>query len=422
MRYRSAFISLIQSRLAQSAAKYTAFTAIDKIVPLLFLPIAVAKLSPESLGLISLFYATNLLFSTMAPLQTHGVIPTRFYKLSANDLKIYIGNALFMVLLSEIVFLTLLIPLWPTLSQMFNLPSNWLFLLIFSSLGTGLFQVAQTIHRLEDNWKLFGSMQILKTSVDIGCTLAIVLLSNEPNQLARIIPITLANSLFGVASLLFIVFSGRALFSIHKIYLKEILVFCAPLIPHSLSGWIINSSDRFFLSKYAGLDVTGKYDVAYTLGMMISLLSQSFNMAWSPYLFRILSENSNNSFAQTKKIRRLYASSILVAGVVLAVVAHVAMRLFAPPQFQTDASVIYLISAAFIAQAFYFLYVNYLLYFHKTVVLLLITGTCSVISILLSITLIPKMGMLGAAISTCVAFFSLFLLTKNAVHLLVKDS
>lgn len=412
---------MFSSHLTKSAAKYTILTAIDKIVPIIFLPLAVAKLSPESLGLISLFVATNFLFSTFAPLQVFGAVSTRFYNLIAEDLNRYIGNSILLILLSELAFLLVVSPVWPHLSAAYNLPTSWLFLLALSSLGSGLFQTFQTINRLADRWILFGGVQVAKSLLEIFSTLALVFFVSQPDHLSRVVPITLVNGVFGLGSLLVLVFSRSISFSVDKQYLKEMAKFCLPLIPHSLGGWVINSSDRFFLSRYQGIEVTGRYEVIYTLGMMISLLSQAFNMAWSPYLFRHLSENKDSVLEGTEKIRSLYILIISIAGVVLAIGAHVALLFFAPPKYQVSGSVIYLISGAYLSQAFYFLYVNYLLYFHRTVALFKITTCSAVVSVSLSFSLIPRFGIDGAAISTFVSFFLLFIFTKVAVNSLAKE-
>jgi O-antigen/teichoic acid export membrane protein len=106
---------------------------------------------------------------------------------------------------------------------------------------------------------------------------------------------------------------------------------------------------------------------------------------------------------------------VLVAGL-----SHLAVTYFAPAKYQVDGALIYLITAAYVAQAYYLMYTNYLFHFHKTIMLLFITGFSGLLGVFLNIWLIPSYGMVGAAIATLVSFASLFVLTKGAVSYLFR--
>ena len=69
--------------------------------------------------------------------------------------------------------------------------------------------------------------------------------------------------------------------------LKSSLAFGLPLIPHQLSGWALNMSDRVLLERFVSLDQLGVYDLGYKFGMILDIILQSFNFGWSPLFFRL---------------------------------------------------------------------------------------------------------------------------------------
>jgi O-antigen/teichoic acid export membrane protein len=51
--------------------------------------------------------------------------------------------------------------------------------------------------------------------------------------------------------------------------IRELLLFCLPLLPVQLAMWVVASSDRFFIKHYAGLEEVGRYALVYTFALLI---------------------------------------------------------------------------------------------------------------------------------------------------------
>src|SRR5208337_1958854 len=54
----------------------------------------------------------------------------------------------------------------------------------------------------------------------------------------------------------------------------------ATLVPHQLMAGGLIAGDRFILQHYRGLHEIGLYSIAYTFGMVMSLVTMSLNQAW----------------------------------------------------------------------------------------------------------------------------------------------
>lgn len=67
-----------------------------------------------------------------------------------------------------------------------------------------------------------------------------------------------------VVSILFFIYILKDIrFTINKKYLMSAVVFVLPLVPHALSGWVINLSDRIFIERYCTLEDLAIYSLGY---------------------------------------------------------------------------------------------------------------------------------------------------------------
>lgn len=62
--------------------------------------------------------------------------------------------------------------------------------------------------------------------------------------------------------------------------IKEMLKYSWPIIPNSLSNWVLSVSDRFVLTAFMGLESTAIYGVAYKIPSLITAAQGTFVFAW----------------------------------------------------------------------------------------------------------------------------------------------
>jgi O-antigen/teichoic acid export membrane protein len=66
----------------------------------------------------------------------------------------------------------------------------------------------------------------------------------------------------------------------HIFSAKEMLRYTIPVIPNTTMWWLINSSNRFFIEKYRGLEEIGIFAVANKFPAIIVLLYNIFSISW----------------------------------------------------------------------------------------------------------------------------------------------
>ena len=146
----------------------------------------------------------------------------------------------------------------------------------------------------------------------------------------------LANALADLTSMVFVFIAGGCWRyfkpkAFDKTLWKEMLRYCLPMIPASISFWIINASDMFFVQGmcegYAGRSGNhwvGLLSAGYFLPQIITILGSIFYEAWQ--LSAVTEETDREAFFS--KIFRVYASVLFccVAGIIM--LCQLLMRVF----------------------------------------------------------------------------------------------
>ena len=113
--------------------------------------------------------------------------------------------------------------------------------------------------------------------------------------------------------------------------LKGMLAYGLPLIPGSISMWVINSFDRWFLTRYAGLDDVGLYATGAKIGSAIVVVTSAFRTANAPHQFAISSdEDAREFYASTFKYYLLFFSFL---GIINSIFAKEVIELLTPNEY-----------------------------------------------------------------------------------------
>lgn len=62
--------------------------------------------------------------------------------------------------------------------------------------------------------------------------------------------------------------------------IKEMLAYSWPLIPNSISWWVVNVSDRLIINNFIGLAANGIYAVANKIPAIVNVLFSVFHVSW----------------------------------------------------------------------------------------------------------------------------------------------
>ena len=197
--------------------------------------------------------------------------------------------------------------------------------------------------------------------------------------------------------------------------LKSLLRFGLPLIPAVLCVLAIDLSDRYILEYFAGLEQVGVYSLGYRLGMIMTLFVTAFRVAWPPFFLSVSAQKD------AKNIYARVLTYFLVTGVVLflgvTLYLRIVLHLFVGEEYWVASPIVPVILLSYL---FYGVYVNFIVGVYitkKTKPIPYVTGFAAIVNIVFNLILIPKFGMMGAAVATLLAYismaFSLNVITKK---------
>jgi O-antigen/teichoic acid export membrane protein len=187
----------------------------------------------------------------------------------------------------------------------------------------------------------------------------------------------------------------------------QILKFTLPMVPASLAVFVLNMGDRFILTRFVDTAEIGMYSLGYKFGILLGVFVGSpFLLAWEPKRVQLY-ENDPNPQRIYEKVF-LFMFTLLVFGSVgLSALIKEIVTVMAAPGFLRACIVTPFVAFGY---AFYIMscIVDVGIFLKKkTYWYPIINSIAAVANIALNFILIPKFGVLGAAIATLGSFFLL---------------
>lgn len=201
---------------------------------------------------------------------------------------------------------------------------------------------------------------------------------------------------------------------------RRALDFGLPLLPHSLAGWLLNVSDRWLLGLLLGvaladaLAAVGVYSLGYQLGYAVGLVAISFNAAWLPFLYRV--GGGPQGTVILRESTTLVVAGFAVLAAATAIFAPDLIGLIAPPEWSAAADVTAVVAFASATNAAGLMFASGIYLARATRIMPMLTLIAAGLNIAFNIVLIPRIGIMGAAWATLVAYAALAAMTAVAAE------
>lgn len=192
--------------------------------------------------------------------------------------------------------------------------------------------------------------------------------------------------------------------------------FGLPFLPATILFISIGMIDRFFIEYYLGLKSVGIYSAGYKVGSIISIMIIAFNLNWQPYYLKI--QDDKNFSKNIKTISQIFFIIIIYTAsfMCLFVDGLISVQLFGfyiiGESFWESMIIIPWITFGYVFYGLYVLQAPSLYIKNKQNWTPVFWGTGTIINIILNIILIPRLGILGAAIATFISYALMFVLIK----------
>lgn len=201
-------------------------------------------------------------------------------------------------------------------------------------------------------------------------------------------------------------------------YWKYAISISLPLVWHTLSTNILNSSDRVMINNMCGATANAFYSVAYSCAMIVQILWTSMNSAWSPWAFEKMDEQDYKTLKKAS-IPYIIFFGIIVLGFML--LAPEVIWIMGGESYLSAVYVIPPVMVAYVFQFVYSLYVNIEIYSKKSIYIATGTTCAAIINIVLNLIFIPSFGYIAAAYTTLAGYVALFLIHFAFVKKIKKE-
>ncbi|OFA32765.1 polysaccharide biosynthesis protein [Glaciecola punicea] len=391
---------------------YTLSSILSAAIPFLLLPVLTRYLSPEEYGQIAMFMILTGALAAVIGLSAHGAANRRFFDNDVSNFELarFNGNCFFILLASSSIILLVIAFLDNTLSNYLGIPVYWVYLAIISVNCSFVMNLRLGQWQIRGKAKSFGIFQVSNSLIALSFSLLLVvvlLLGPE----GRIYAIVITSAFVGLVSFYTLRNDNLVCFKYNRQDIREALFFGVPLIPHVLGAFLLSSIDRLVINKELGLEVTGIYMVAVSLGGGLNVIFSSVNRAFSPWLFEQLkADNLEKKITIVKKTYIFFLCMFLLS-ILVFFIAPPILRLVVGERFHQAAEVLPIILLGQIFLGMYFIVTNYIFYVRKTKYLSYVTISCGAINVVLLLLLIPNYGITGAAVAFLIANICQFIFT-----------
>ena len=184
---------------------------------------------------------------------------------------------------------------------------------------------------------------------------------------------------------------------------NEMIAYCKPMIVNNISWWVNNASSRYVIVWLCGLSSNGILSVAYKIPSILIMFQGIFNQAWSITATQEFDKDDKNHLF-TNLYNSYNVLMVICCSFLIALSKPIASLLYADEFFEAwRYAPMLLISAVFGSLSGYlggiFSAVKDTKVFAKT------TVYGAIVNIVITLTLVPFCGIMGAVIASLVSYF-----------------
>jgi O-antigen/teichoic acid export membrane protein len=398
--------------LLKNTLIYTLSSILSAGIPFFLLPILTRYLSPEQYGQIAMFTIFITALSALIGLSIDGAANRRFFdkNVTCDQLKRFNGNCLFILSISTVFASFILLFVDTHLAHLLGISSSWVYLGLLSVFCGFILKLRLGQLQVRGKAKLYGFFQVINSCFVLIFSILFVVLLDLGGD-GRIYGIVLTSVLVGFISFFSLVNDKLFKFEYCIEDMKQALSFGVPLIPHALGAFLLLSADRFVINRELGLEMTGIYMVAFSLGSALNIIFSSINSAFSPWLFGQLKEDDEEKKRDIVKKTYVYFIFLIFMSIFAFFAAPPILKLIVGEKFHQAANVLPVLIIGQVFLGMYFMVTNYIFYVKKTKYLSYVTISSGAINIALLLSFIPIYGIYGAALAFAIANLSQFLFT-----------
>lgn len=385
----------------KAAFWYTICNFINKGISLLATPIFTRIMTEEQYGTFSIFQSWFNILIIFTSLNIYLSSYTKGLILYKNEEKKLTSSLLSLTTVITLIFFVVYLINVDFWTKVFELSPTLMLAMFLELLFMPALEFWMSRERFNYNYK---KVIIVSIGMNILCLgLSIISVMNSDNKVeARVFSDVFAKILFAGSFFVLILIKGKKIFD--KKYWKYALKFNIPLIPHYLSNYILNQSDRIMIGKMVGKIQAAYYSIAYTISTVMILLITAVNNALTPYIYKSLNDNRIEEIKN--KINPIVLLMSIISILIMAFAPEI-IRIFAGKSYLDALYVVPPIAASVYFIFIYSMFSTVEYYYEKTSWISIATSFSAILNLILNYFGIKLFGYYAAGYTTLACYICL---------------
>ncbi len=380
-----------------------------KAIAFFLIPLYTSYLTPADYGVLQICNVTNSLLTIILLLGMNSSLFRVYFNTDNLENRKTIFSSTYAVYFafSAIIIVPLLFFANP-LSRLIigNHGSQYLLtIVILSAFFEGIYNLELAYLRAEEKPVIFVISSIIK--IIFYVLMNILFVVHLKRNYVGVREVNLMSILLIVIISLPIILKGIN-FKVSFAYIKDVVKIGVPLGIGAIAIWVLTLTDRFMLKvllpESIAMTQVGLYSLGAKFSMLIKMLLVSpFMLSWGTLMFSY--QNNPNAKELYKKVLNYF---VFVAGFVFLIFTifakDIIMLVAQNAEYYDAYKIVPLLSFSMILHGFYTVISVGVILTKKTKYVIISNYSAAILNIILNFLLIPKYGMLGAAIASVIAF------------------
>ena len=192
-----------------------------------------------------------------------------------------------------------------------------------------------------------------------------------------------------------------------KPYLKKMLKYSFPIIPSSISLWIVNLSDRLIITIVKGASLNGIYSAACKIPNLFGTVYGIFNLAWTESASRVINRKDITNYysSMTNSIITFFLGCLMI----IILVGDFLFNILIDSKFNNGIKQLPILYIGIVLSCLVSYYGSLYIALKQTKKVGVSSLIGSLLNIFINICFINKYGLYAASLSTAISFFIILL-------------
>jgi len=368
-------------------------------------PLFSRLLGTANYGVYSVFSMWVSIVAIVFGLQTFTTIIVAPGEFPDEDQLKYQSSILFLSITSYLSFSLLALVFMKPISVLLKMDPLLCIIMLVQGFATMCISFANAKFTCE--FKAESNLILSLTSSVVGIIISLILFNLIPlsiNYYARILGVTIGDTLIAIVFCIYIFKKSRTFYN--KEYWRFCLPLSVPYIFHSISGILLNQSDKVMIQQILNYSQAGIYSLACSFAGIMTVIYCALNNSWVPFYFEYL---RRNKIDEMHKHTRYYLELFTILCIGFVLLSPEVFHLFASSDYWEGCKYIPLFVAATYFTFLYSFPVNYEAFCKNSRIVAITTMVAAAINIILNYFFILWFGALGAVYATVISHAIQFL-------------